>query len=812
MFQSLRRVPLALLVGCTLSAQAQFGAQYQYFLADPLTLEIADLDGDGARDMLASGRDVVRILRQTGAPGLFGSVQMPGIMESLVWAVDLDNDLLPELIGAQPEVPGLRIYRNNGALTFGPAEVLHPQLQVLELKAGDLDHDGDLDLVVLTASGHLVVLYNADAAGQFSPPSFLGQVVGAESLDLVDVDGDNSLDAVFFSRTTNSTYACLNYQGTIDSPMQLTNAGTGMVRDLNNDGVADVLLVNTGEGTVLWQRSDDGGLGQAIVLDASFLGASRAKASDVDGDGDMDVVASSSFTQEVVWFENIDGQGTFGPRQTVAYQMPGVTALLTVDVDNDGDEDVFVASADLDKVFWFANLSNATGAVMGRVFNDINGDGIFNGNDHGLANVRVLCSDLGSTYTNASGMYWFNVMHTHYALALPPQAGWQNTTPSYYEVQVPENGASQFNDFGLRAGDPVSDLEPVLVSGPTRCNENVIYWATVSNKGNTVSDVHLMLSLDEYLQFQGAVPSPTEVIGDAVIWVFPNVQPTHQRSVRLMVGMPDHELMGDTLVDHLDAVAMSGGQVLSTDGYTHAFELECSYDPNDKLADPVGWGEEHLTARGTTFLYTVRFQNTGNAMAHDVKLVDTLDTSLDPATLQVVGYSHTPHVSVDDGGVVRFIFNNIMLPDSGSDMLASNGYVAYKIRHHASVPDGTRILNSAAIYFDMNPAVITNTTWNTLGMPSTSVEEQFVRAGDDAITVFPNPAQGSTTVKFGPAFQGRVRVDLIDATGRLIRTHERRSDTMVISSNGLPPGLYFLRAFSEDPQGPVRTARVIFER
>ncbi|HEY0978055.1 MAG TPA: T9SS type A sorting domain-containing protein, partial [Flavobacteriales bacterium] len=237
-----------------------------------------------------------------------------------------------------------------------------------------------------------------------------------------------------------------------------------------------------------------------------------------------------------------------------------------------------------------------------------------------------------------------------------------------------------------------------------------------------------------------------------------------------------------------------------------------AYDPNDKAAQPIGIGEEHLTALGTNLLYTIRFQNTGNATAHDVVLIDTLDAALDPATLRIAGSSHAHHALVSEDGVVRFTFNNIMLPDSGTDMLASNGYITYKIDHRPEVEEGTRVENTAAIYFDLNPPVITNTTWNTLGTLSTGVEEKVIPLDDDAITVFPNPAQGSTTVRFGNAFKGRVQVDLLDATGRLIRTVNRRSDTVTITGNDLPSGLYFLRAVSDDGNGIVRTARVIFER
>ena len=65
-------------------------------------------------------------------------------------------------------------------------------------------------------------------------------------------------------------------------------------------------------------------------------------------------------------------------------------------------------------------------------------------------------------------------------------------------------------------------------------------------------------------------------------------------------------------------------------------------------------------------------------------------------------------------------------------------------------------------------------------------------------------------VVFQAGLQGRVAVDLMDATGRVVRTFSRRSDTVVIDGGDLSEGVYLLRA--TDERGRVRTVRVVFQR
>ncbi|MBK7966797.1 MAG: hypothetical protein IPK10_17105 [Bacteroidetes bacterium] len=147
--------------------------------------------------------------------------------------------------------------------------------------------------------------------------------------------------------------------------------------------------------------------------------------------------------------------------------------------------------------------------------------------------------------------------------------------------------------------------------------------------------------------------------------------------------------------------------------YTHCFNIVNSYDPNDKQVNPSGLTDTSLY----DLTYTIRFQNTGNAPAQHIYVLDTLDQNIDESSFQLLAYSHEPQMQIV-GKRVRFNFPNINLPDSVNNEPMSHGYVQYRVRRNESLPIGTQIQNTAYIYFDFNPPIQTNTTTNEIAVTS----------------------------------------------------------------------------------------------
>jgi uncharacterized repeat protein (TIGR01451 family) len=139
-----------------------------------------------------------------------------------------------------------------------------------------------------------------------------------------------------------------------------------------------------------------------------------------------------------------------------------------------------------------------------------------------------------------------------------------------------------------------------------------------------------------------------------------------------------------------------------------------SYDPNDKMAYPLGLSTTHDILPNQDIEYLIRFQNTGTDTAFTVIIRDTLSENLDIFSVQSGVSSHNYTFRMYGPRVLEWTFNNILLPDSTTNEPASNGFIKFKVRQVLNLPIGTLIDNSAAIYFDFNPPIITNTYTNTI--------------------------------------------------------------------------------------------------
>ncbi|MEM7574729.1 MAG: T9SS type A sorting domain-containing protein [Bacteroidota bacterium] len=197
------------------------------------------------------------------------------------------------------------------------------------------------------------------------------------------------------------------------------------------------------------------------------------------------------------------------------------------------------------------------------------------------------------------------------------------------------------------------------------------------------------------------------------------------------------------------------------------FEIIGAYDPNDKLAEPRGYAEDHFIEPDTRLEYTIRFQNTGTDTAFNVVIRDTLSQLLDMSTIEIGAASHDYRVDIDTTGAINFFFPNIMLPDSFINEPASHGAISFRISPKAGLAPGTRIENRAGIYFDFNEPIITNTYFNTIELDfiQTSLFEFNPTAAN--LKIYPNPTEGPAWIELPPAVdQQRLSVIVTDMLGR----------------------------------------------
>lgn len=810
--RSLRPALLTAAITFTLAnnASAQFGPEQSMFVEGPETVDLVDLDQDGDKDLLIGSRGGILYYENIDGLGTWAPMVIIGTgTESRAHVTDFDGNGNLDILASRELNGGVVWFQNLGNLGWSLAYDVVPNATAADLGSADLDGDGDLDPFFVLAINQLAWCENTDGQGTMSMPVAITPVYNNAKAQALDVDDDNDLDLVWSVRIPEEMGWCQNMGSSFSSAQPISADRKGRLTDVDGDGRADLVSSSTLAGSLDWQRGINGQLGFDPMSNVGLgISADQVLVMDLDNDGDRDVAVANDATDEIGWYENIDGQGTFGTMQVVAYGVDNAHVIVGGDINGDGDPEFFAGSAAQNRVVWYDNLEYAQLMIGGRVFHDHNADGQFNGNDFGIFNTRVDLSDGRSTFTNHSGMYWFSASPGNYSVSVAQPAQWSLTsTGNLGAIVSSPNGSAMERNFGMQPNTALNEFNAFVTSGPITCSQTIPYFLYATNTGNQMRDLRMTFQLDAISSFNSADPMPTSINGNTLIWDFAAVQPSHIRQVEVRVNTASASYLGTLMNDVVTAEARQNGQVLFTTTYAYHPMLMCAYDPNDKQVLPTGTGNQHVTPMETTLDYTVRFMNTGNLPATDVVIVDQLDANLDPSTLHIVGSSHAVHVVLEANGIVRFEHMGINLPDSGSNYVGSQGYVRFTIRPLSALPEGTVVENTAEIYFDNNPAIVTNTVFNTFADGATAVND-FEVDGEATISVRPNPAFDMATIHIGSAFIGRVTIDVYNEAGQKVIRLVRLSNTLILHREDMPAGVYYLHA--TDEVGRQATTRLVW--
>jgi hypothetical protein len=258
---------------------------------------------------------------------------------------------------------------------------------------------------------------------------------------------------------------------------------------------------------------------------------------------------------------------------------------------------------------------------------------------------------------------------------------------------------------------------------------------------------------------------------------------------------------------HSDGTVSTGfSTMFGNDDATPSVSTLCrqivgSFDPNDKQGFPTGYKAEHFIRQNQDLDYVIRFQNTGTDTAFLVVIRDTLSDVLDLASIEFGGSSHAYEADIYGKNIVKFTFQNINLPDSFRNVMASQGFVKFRIKQKKDLPIGTKINNKAGIYFDFNDPIITNTTLHTVAKDVliTAIIEPNKTSNALTINVSPNPFAEHATFELlenGKPFSSNfnaLNFQLFDAFGRLIRSEKITDARFDFNKNDLTNGLYFFK-------------------
>jgi len=437
-------------------------------------------------------------------------------------------------------------------------------------------------------------------------------------------------------------------------------------------------------------------------------------------------------------------------------------------------------------------VSGAHTYISGKVYYDANGNGVMDGGDVALPQQTINVQPDGFTlFTNSNGDYFFYTYNqgiSHVITTVPPVSFTISSDSASYTVMDDTVNQSGF-DFGINGIVATNDLEVNIAGGVARCGFPVNYWITYENTGTTILDGRIEFVIDSATTFLSSVPGPDMISGDTLFYNFSNLYPFTSNQISVSLHMPLQA--GDTLHFAVLAQFDSSGTFYTLGENPLTQIVTCSYDPNDKTVNPEGAFANHYTLFNDTLLYTVRFQNTGNDTAFTVVLRDTLSPLLDLNTFHITGSSHEVNATIYPNRMVEFRFDNILLPDSGTDLEGSNGFVQYRIQPLASITLPAEVSNTAYIYFDYNPPVQTNSVTNTLVTDIYIGVPQVDYLGE-SIQIVPNPFHNESEIILGAAFaEKESQLRVMNVWGELVINQTLHSKKEKIIRGNLSPGIYF---------------------
>jgi uncharacterized repeat protein (TIGR01451 family) len=426
------------------------------------------------------------------------------------------------------------------------------------------------------------------------------------------------------------------------------------------------------------------------------------------------------------------------------------------------------------------------GTISGVVRTDMDQNGC-TAADAPAANIQIAHA-AGNTvtyaYTNANGEYSFpNVLPgTHNVYVVPVTS--MTVTPTSQNVTV--SGASnQVANFCMAPVLPVNDAAVYYYSiVPPRPGLTSMGYVYIRNVGTTVSNGYVSLGFDSAkMTFSAALPTPDVVEPDAIYFYYSNLQPHEVRSYRVdfIMGIPPGVSSGDVVA--FEAFVNPNGTDLNEADNTYVLNQTVvnSYDPNDKSVHETSFSPDNTT---DYLHYMVRFQNTGTADAIDVRVEDQLDTNLNWSTFRPLAASHNFTTHRDANGRVTFTFANINLLPNSEDEAGSNGFVTFEVKLKAGLNSNYDIYNTAEIYFDFNPPIITNTVMTDLGSLG------IVDLAKNMFVMYPNPAAGVVNIQVQD-FES-FSVELFDVQGKKI-VENKADGPLSMDVSSLQKGMYLVR-------------------
>ena len=302
---------------------------------------------------------------------------------------DFNNDQLCDILVA---TSGSNIvwYTNDNGFSNSNMKVISSSINDPEsVYLADLDNDNDLDILLACGRDNKISWYkNIDGKGDFSNEIIIStQLNGASGVHAADLDGDSFLDVISASTFDDKIawYTNINGASSFSSQKVISILEEQIIgvyaADLDKDNDKDIISVARHYNNLVWYENTDGNGSFALkqIISKNHEYSESFDFADIDGDGDIDIVASSWYDDRIAWYENTNGKGLFGAQKLIGIvaeseqSATGVQCVKAADIDCDNDFDIVAASPK--ELVWYENTDGKGTFGSKQIIDTINGNG-----------------------------------------------------------------------------------------------------------------------------------------------------------------------------------------------------------------------------------------------------------------------------------------------------------------------------------------------------------------------------------------------------------------------------------------------------
>jgi len=456
---------------------------------------------------------------------------------------------------------------------------------------------------------------------------------------------------------------------------------------------------------------------------------------------------------------------------------------------------------------WNATVTCAPGAdkILLVAFADQNNNGIKDTGENLFSNGSFVYQ-INDSGTNVNGyspsgqyaIYETNPANSYdFSYEIQPEyaAYYSVGTTVYNNITVAVGSGTQVLYFPLTLTQTYNDLSvsiaPLSAPRPGLTYQNKIVY---KNTGLTAASGTITFVKPGPVTITTISQTGTVANVGGFTYAFTNLLPNETRTITVTMTVPAAPTVNanDVLTDSASITVLSDDINAFNNTSSNTQIVVNSWDPNDKMESHGDKIPFNTFSQNDYLYYTIRFQNNGTSYAIDINIQDLLNAKIDPLSVRMVSASHN-YVMNRVGNQLTWNFKNIYLPPSSVNLTGSSGFVQFRVKLNPGFQAGDIIPNNAAIIFDTNPAITTNTFNIKFTTPLSTAS-----FNTGSLRVYPNPASTVIQVNVVDSTEKIASVVLYDMLGKAVKdTNTEATSNMTLDVSDIAKGVYLMEITSE---------------